>query len=336
MENNIAVSTFSGCGGSSEGLKQAGWDVVWANEFVAAASETYCANHKNTFMCTDDIRGITAQQIFDQAKIKKINLFEGSPPCASFSMSGGREKLWGKEKKYSDRFQRTDDLAYIWVDLALSTEADSLLMENVKGLTIGSAKNYLINIVNTIRSRGYKVRVIVADATYFGVSQQRPRTYIVASKIFDPEKIVLKKIPYETPKQLFSDLKTIVFNNKNKPSIITDNHAVLLEGYKISEYAKELGWGEAHKKRFNLVRMHPLRPAQTIVATVSNTGASSVFYWDAPDRKFSVNELKKLFGFPDNYVFTGTYEQRLERLGRSVCPPVYKHIGKEILRLSNG
>jgi DNA (cytosine-5)-methyltransferase 1 len=42
------VSTFSGCGGSCLGFRMAGYRVVWANEFIPAAAETYRANHPNT------------------------------------------------------------------------------------------------------------------------------------------------------------------------------------------------------------------------------------------------------------------------------------------------
>ena len=49
------ISTFSGCGGSSLGYKLAGYKVLWANEFIKAAAETYKANHKNTILNQKDI-----------------------------------------------------------------------------------------------------------------------------------------------------------------------------------------------------------------------------------------------------------------------------------------
>ncbi len=35
-----AVSTFSGCGGSSTGLHMAGWRIPWANEFLPPARDS--------------------------------------------------------------------------------------------------------------------------------------------------------------------------------------------------------------------------------------------------------------------------------------------------------
>src|SRR5687767_12534658 len=98
-----AVSTFSGCGGSSLGYKMAGFRVLWANEFIPAAQEVYRANHPATILDTRDIRTVQPEDILDAIKLKpgQLDLFDGSPPCASFSTAGAREAGWGKVKKYS-------------------------------------------------------------------------------------------------------------------------------------------------------------------------------------------------------------------------------------------
>jgi DNA (cytosine-5)-methyltransferase 1 len=77
------VSTFSGCGGSCTGYKMAGFDVVWANEFVPAAQDSYRANFPDTILDCRDIRKVTAMQILKATGLKKgeLDLFDGSPPC---------------------------------------------------------------------------------------------------------------------------------------------------------------------------------------------------------------------------------------------------------------
>ena len=64
------ISTFSGCGGSSLGYKMAGYNVLWANEFIPAAQKCYEANHLNTFLNKDDIRSITIEQIKEEINNK--------------------------------------------------------------------------------------------------------------------------------------------------------------------------------------------------------------------------------------------------------------------------
>jgi hypothetical protein len=97
------VSTFSGCGGSCLGYRMAGFKVVWANEFVPAAQESYKANAaKDCILDGRDIRKIEASEILAATGLKKgeLDLFDGSPPCQAFSTAGKREKGWGKEKRY--------------------------------------------------------------------------------------------------------------------------------------------------------------------------------------------------------------------------------------------
>jgi DNA (cytosine-5)-methyltransferase 1 len=93
-----AISTFSGCGGSSLGYRMAGFRVLWANEFIDAARDSYNAN-KALYTIVDgrDIRSVTAADILTAINLKEgeLDLFDGSPPCASFSTAGKREAGWG-------------------------------------------------------------------------------------------------------------------------------------------------------------------------------------------------------------------------------------------------
>lgn len=78
-----AISTFSGCGGASVGMKMAGFNVLWANEFVPAAQDTYRANHKGTILDCNDIREVDVRKLLKKLGLKRgeLDLFEGSPPC---------------------------------------------------------------------------------------------------------------------------------------------------------------------------------------------------------------------------------------------------------------
>ena len=131
-----AVSTFSGCGGSSLGYKMAGFRVLWASEFIPAAQDTYRANHPATILDTRDIRNVQASDILGAIGMEPgdLDLFDGSPPCASFSTAGKREAGWGKVKAYSDTKQRTDDLFFEYSRLVKGVQPKVFVAENVSGL----------------------------------------------------------------------------------------------------------------------------------------------------------------------------------------------------------
>jgi DNA (cytosine-5)-methyltransferase 1 len=177
-----AVSTFSGCGGSSLGYRMAGFKMLWASEFVPAAQETYRANAAPyTILDTRDIREVTGQDILEATGlgVGEIDLYDGSPPCASFSTAGKREAGWGQVKKYSDTQQRTDDLFYEYARLIEETQPRVFVAENVAGLVKGTAKGYFKLILARLRACGYRVQARVLDASWLGVPQSRNRLIFI-------------------------------------------------------------------------------------------------------------------------------------------------------------
>ena len=172
-----AVSTFSGCGGSCLGLEMAGFEIVMASEFVEAARDTYRLNHPGVFVDDRDIRTVSADDILEQvgAAVGEIDLLEGSPPCASFSTAGKRDKAWGEVKKYSETKQQADDLFFEYARLVDGLQPKVFIAENVSGLVKGVAKGYFKMILRELKDCGYRVEAKLLDAKWLGVPQSRQR-----------------------------------------------------------------------------------------------------------------------------------------------------------------
>jgi DNA (cytosine-5)-methyltransferase 1 len=88
------VSLFAGAGGSSTGYKLAGGKVLAINEFLEEAQDTYQVNYPDTHIFKQDIRELTGDMILNQIGLKRgeLDILDGSPPCASFSTAGKKEK----------------------------------------------------------------------------------------------------------------------------------------------------------------------------------------------------------------------------------------------------
>lgn len=71
------VSLFTGAGGMDVGFENAGVKVIFANEIVKEAADTYNANHMPGVMVNADINSIIDQ--FD--KYQGVDLVFGGPPC---------------------------------------------------------------------------------------------------------------------------------------------------------------------------------------------------------------------------------------------------------------
>lgn len=308
------ISFFSGCGGSSLGYNLAGVKILYANEFIPKAYETYKLNFPNTYVDTRDIRTINSQEILDIIKLKKgeLDFLDGSPPCASFSMAGKRNKSWGKVKKYSDSKQRTDDLFYEYIRMVKEIEPKIFIAENVAGLIQGKAKGYFNLFLNEFKKLNYNVKASLLDASYLEVPQSRKRVFVIGVRKD------LKKQPS--------------FPKKKKQMIVKPvydkNYPIEPEALKLSPsylpYLRNLKMGEQPQKTFfNLKRNHLYKPSFTITATYGQ-GACVMHPYE--DRHMSIAELKDICSFPQSFKLIGSYKEKAERLGRSVPPNMMKNI----------
>lgn len=181
--NGLKVaSTFSGCGGSCYGYRLAGYEVVWANEFVPVAQESYKANHPTSVLDGRDIREVRPEDILAATGLRRgeLNLFDGSPPCQAFSTQGKREKGWGKDRVYEHGArQRNEDLFFEYVRLLDGLQPEVFVAENVSGLVKGTAKGYFKLILAALQKCGYRVEARLLDAQWLGVPQSRQRIIFV-------------------------------------------------------------------------------------------------------------------------------------------------------------
>jgi DNA (cytosine-5)-methyltransferase 1 len=102
-----------------------------------------------------------------------------------------------------------------------------------------------------------------------------------------------------------------------------------ITGYCTGREWDKLKPGEQSDRYFNLVRAHPDQPSPTICASHGSRGIASVTH-PTERRKFSIGELKRICGFPDDFVLKGTYAQQWERLGRAVPPVMMMHIAAAV------
>jgi DNA (cytosine-5)-methyltransferase 1 len=420
------VSTFSGCGGSCLGFKMAGFDVLWANEFIPEAQETYRANHPATMLDTRDIRTVNAEDILSALSMKSgdLDVFEGSPPCSAFSTAGSRNKGWGKEKNYSDGAKQiVDDLFFEYARLLDGLQPKVFVAENVSGLVKGTAKGYFKEILRGLRQCGYQVEARLLDAQWLGVPQARQRLiFLGVRNDLNVGPSFPSPLPYRysvnealsMPHDFFTydsrgafgkhDLtgrpvntittnnhhwrvteesrivvrrgpkaERVVFLTKNPSPTVTAGGLSNVSHYQAAinqpgthdpETGQELKVGpyvwnddgnaydpetgaridiretsldsewEREKASSGSAKFFQLRvaegnkPLATVTASGGGRGTAGVTHMTP--RKFTLGELRRLCGFPDDFVLTGSYAQRWERLGRSVPPVMMSHVAAHI------
>jgi DNA (cytosine-5)-methyltransferase 1 len=171
-ERMIAVDLFSGCGGLSLGLEQAGFDVVGAVEIDALAAATYEANHDGKVIRAD-ICDITAKQLRDLSPTGRVDLLSGCAPCQGFC------SLTNKQ----DRDDPRNELLFELGRLIGGLRPTAIFMENVPGLLTRGRKIFE-SFLDRLRALGYQYIFKVVQMADFGIPQYRRRLVLLAGKGF--------------------------------------------------------------------------------------------------------------------------------------------------------
>ena len=166
-----AVDLFAGCGGLSEGLRQAGFSVRAAIEINPDAVTAYKMNHPNTVMLDKDIRNISADEIKQACSNDTIHLLAGCPPCQSFS------SMRRLNRAAAARDSR-NDLVLEYLRLVRQLHPLTIMMENVPALRTYYRFRYVVNELNKL---GYMLKVQVVNVCGYGVPQNRKRLVMVGS-----------------------------------------------------------------------------------------------------------------------------------------------------------
>jgi DNA (cytosine-5)-methyltransferase 1 len=174
-------SCFACGGGSTMGYKLAGFDVIGHNDIDPKMVEVYKENHKPKFSYLESITTFAKRKDLPK-ELYELDILDGSPPCSSFSMAGNREKDWGKEKKFREgqELQVLDTLFFDFIDLAKELQPKVVVAENVKGLLLGEAKKYVIEIYKAFDKAGYTCQHFLLNASKMGVPQRRERVFFIA------------------------------------------------------------------------------------------------------------------------------------------------------------
>jgi DNA (cytosine-5)-methyltransferase 1 len=171
--NFISFDLFSGVGGLTEGLRQAGFDTKFAFEINEIAAKAYSLNHENTIVITKDIRNVDLDEIKNKLNGLDLHLLAGCPPCQGFSSI----RRLNRPNPIADS---RNDLINQYVRFVEYFKPYTIMLENVPWLEqdvlFKEAKEKLEAI-------GYNIDVSIVDVKDYGVPQKRKRLVLVGSRL---------------------------------------------------------------------------------------------------------------------------------------------------------
>jgi DNA (cytosine-5)-methyltransferase 1 len=288
---NVA-STFTGIGGFDLGFQMAGYAHVWATDSDPKARDAFLANHPGARFDLGDMQNET-DALADalRSTVRELDVLVGSPPCVVFSTAGPRK--FGERRDHAGaKAVVIERLFFDFIRFVDIVRPRVVVAENVTGMLKGyRAQWHAKEIVRRLRALGYRVNDAVLDAQWLDVPQRRARVIIVGVR---------------------NDLdRDPVF-----PSPLPRRYAVrdALPGVAHGE-----GWDFGPK-------FYPGdEPAPTITASTQQ----SIDWFDADGDPIAFPDhldLKRLGGFPDDFVLPANRAEAKKRVGNSVCPPVARAI----------
>lgn len=305
-----AISLFAGIGGICLGFKQAGFDIVWANEYDAAACKTYRHNFGNEYLVEADIRNIRTNDIPD------FDVLTAGFPCQPFSIAG-------RQKGFDDK---RGNLFFEITRIIDTKRPKVIFLENVPNLMEHDHGKTFLVIFNSLAQFGYSVYYRVMAANEYGnLPQIRKRIYIVAVREDIADRI------YQHPEPIELTLTSADIIHRG----IKQNDIYYYNGTKLYDYlAKHMRDRNAiYRITDNEVRWTKNMMCPTLTANMGTYPDRVPVVWDSFGiRKLTLRECLDFQGFPKDFYFpnTITIDDAYKQTGNSVCVPVIQRIAFQI------
>ena len=303
------VSLFAGCGGSSLGYKQAGFDIKLAVEWDTKAADVYKRNFDGTQMFVGDIADLTSEEALEITGLQpgELDVLDGSPPCQGFSTAGKR--------KFSDS---RNQLFHEYVRMVEGLQPRIFVMENVSGMIKGKMKLMFAEMTRALKATGYSVSCRLLNAWWYGVPQDRRRLIWIGVR---EDLAVMPGHPEPTIRQPIS-VKTAL-SNINIPAIYETHQPQVIDAWHRAQPGQSLRKGSPWVGSFQSCRLDPNGLSQTMIK------AHRHWDWREP-RYLTIEESKALQGFPEWFDIR---ENEYQYIGNSVCPPMAEAIGNHLFNL---
>ena len=326
----LVYDFFSGCGGTSAGLRKAGMKPVLAVDIDGQALQTYKVNFKGAVALDVDIRELSTRDLeplMDRDRQNPV-MFSACAPCQPFSKQNRRKKV------ADERASLLNEL----IRLLERFRPDLLFVENVPGIQNG--KNALDGPFEELKKvldrLGYFHSSRIVNAQEFGVPQNRVRLILVAS-VFGPVEVPaathgIDGQPLRTVRDAIGHLPPLAAGTRDDS--VANHYAcalspmnlerirALAEGGRRTDWDERLKLGcHAELKGYTDTygRMRWDRPAPALTTRCISLSNGRYGHPDQ-DRAISIREASNLQSFEEDFVFVGSVNGMARQIGNAVPP----------------
>lgn len=325
------IDLFCGIGGFHQALTNIipTSSCVLASDIDENAKKTYEINH--TLAPVGDIKKI------DIDTIPAFNLICGGFPCQAFSIA-----QWKDNKAFDDP---RGTLFFEILKVIDVHKPKCILLENVSNLTKINKGAVLQILLNSLKTRGYKVSYQLLSPHQFGVPQNRERVYIIATaseKEFDFKTLSERSSTCKLSDILDTCVSEDHYIDPSKYVILEDTQIKQQpkSGLKFCGYLKgqlrKVGAKEntEHLSRVHkqLLRIYSSDGTHPTLAASETSGRYHIYEETTKRvRRLTLNECYKLMAYPTTFVKNTNKGVAYRQIGNSVCVRVIEEIVKEMV-----
>lgn len=305
------LELFCGCGGMTIGLMDAGIKILVGIDNFYSAIQSCHKNFKHRIIYSD-IEKIQPSEL----KIQSVDIIAGGPPCQGFSIAGRRDPKDPRNNLF------THFVNYINYFLP-----KVFILENVVGIMSFKLEDgsKLIEQIKKELSVNFNITINKLKAEEFEVPQTRTRIIIIG---VNKKLLKTDPPPIKPPGTAIIPVSTILI-----PEELVDKKYFLSEtamvGIRIrKKEMKKKGYG------FGAKFLNPENPSYTIPARYYKDGYDAlVKYSEEKIRKLTIDEIKKIQTFPDDYELFGSNKDKCIQIGNAVPCKLAYYIGKYVINL---
>lgn len=340
----IVIDFFCGCGGASEGLRQAGFDVELGIDIDPQASQTYKANFPNAAFIFDDIRKVSVEKVANSIAFKSGDglLLSACAPCQPFSQQN-------KYKNEGDERISLLDETHRFVKTLLP---EYIMLENVPGIQKidDNKESPFTRFISLLDDLNYEYVYFIANAEKYGVPQRRKRFVLLASLLgpisVPDETHDIKGSPIKTVRDFISEYPKLKAGETNdddelhRAAELTEINLNRIkhtpEGGDRRNWPKEL-INECHKGYSGHTdtygRMSWDKPAPTLTTKCNSYSNGRFGHPDIlQNRAISIREASRLQTFPADYIFKGAFNSMAKQIGNAVPCELARQFGLHFIK----
>ena len=317
------ISLFAGAGGLDLGFKNAGFNVVWANEFDKEIWETYEKNHPETELDKRSIIDIPSNEIPDCVGII------GGPPCQSWSEAGALRGI--KDTR--------GQLFFEFIRILKDKQPLFFLAENVSGILFQRHNEAFETIIELFKDAGYAVTTNLVNAKNYSVPQDRKRVLITGyRKDYFHTTFTLPMPNQQIPtlQNAISDLQDSAIpasekNYTNGNNCLFPNHEYMTGGFSSIFMSRNRvrAWDQPSFTIQAGGRHAPLHPQAPKMQDVAKDLKQFVPGKERLYRRLTVRECARIQTFPDSFKF---YYSKLSSAYKMIGNAVPVKLGEAIAK----